>query len=572
MKTKLISYICIAVLSVYTLSSCLGDLNTLPLDDNQLIKKDVYSTAEGYIGVIAKCYASLILNGQGGTNSNDLGDIDEGYGAYTRALFYLQEGGSDEVLFGAGSGHGTRAMIYLNWDPSTPVVKYPYYRLYMAISYCNEFLRECTEEKMIDRGVYDALKNEYEYYRAEARLIRAYCYSMICDLYGSAPYIDETMDVGVFPEQKSRKEIYDYVVSECEALKTLLKEPGQNEYGRVDRVAAWFLLARTYLNGAIWAGANDFDKAYTYAKMVIENGTYSLAPDYHHIFLADNDNCSEIIWGLVQDDSNAWGSGGTNFLVKALANGSMSDHITGLNDLWGNGVTKEALVNLFEESDQLFDIDDTWGDNKGDKRAQFYSVTRDGDGNLVSRHKETWSAPGAAFSWDFAYGYPIIKWRNVTKERQELAPGGVQYSSIDHPMFRMADAYLMAAEAILRNGGGTPEEALGYVNTVRDRAYMYGDYEADYSTPVNGRITLQQLTLDFILDERGRELYTENIRRTDPIRFGKYTKGYNWDWKGGNGEAGSYNGKDVDDKYNLFPIPQDELTTNPNLTQNPDYR
>ncbi|MCD8081152.1 MAG: RagB/SusD family nutrient uptake outer membrane protein, partial [Bacteroides sp.] len=564
MKTKLISYICIAILSVYALSSCLGDLDTLPLDDNQLIKEDAYSTAEGYIGVIAKCYASLILTGQGGSNSNDLGDMDEGYGGYTRGLFYLQEGGSDEVLFGAGSGYGTRAMLYLNWDPSTQVIKFPYYRLYMAIGYCNEFLRECTEEKMTDRGVYDALKNEYEYYRAEARLIRAYCYSMICDLYGSAPFVDETMGVGIFPEQKTRKEIYDYVVSECEELKTLLKEPGQNEYGRVDRVSAWFLLARTYLNGGIWAGANDFDKAYTYAKMVIENGTYSLASDYRHIFLADNDNCPEIIWGLVQDSDNARGSAGTNFLVKALANGSMSDHITGTNDHWGNGVTKEALVNLFEEADQLYDLEDKWGDHKGDKRAQFYSVTRDKDGNLVSRNKETRKEPGASFAWDFSYGYPIIKWRNLTKDRQELVPGGDTYISIDYPMFRMADAYLMAAEAILRNGGGTPEEALGYVNEVRDRAYMYGDYEASYATPVNGRITLQELTLDFILDERGRELYTENIRRTDLVRFGKYTKGYNWDWKGGNGEADSYHGKDVDDKYNLFPIPQDDLTTNPN--------
>lgn len=295
MKTKLFSYLCIATLCIYSLSSCLGDLDTLPLDDNQLVGEEVYMTPEGYIGVLAKCYASLILTGQGGSNSNDLGNMDEGYGGYTRALFYLQEATTDEIVFNSGSGYGTRSLLYMNWNSSTQIINYSYYRLYMAIGYCNEFLRECTESKMKDRGVYDALKDEYQFYRAEARLIRAYCYSVICDLFGSAPFIDDEMILGTIPEQKTHKEIYDYIISEGEELATLLKEPGRNEYGRVDRVSAWFLLARTYLNGAIWGGVNDYDKAYQYAKRIIDDGTYPLASDYRHIFLADNDNCSEII-------------------------------------------------------------------------------------------------------------------------------------------------------------------------------------------------------------------------------------------------------------------------------------
>ncbi|WP_419032886.1 RagB/SusD family nutrient uptake outer membrane protein, partial [Dysgonomonas gadei] len=71
---------------------------------------------------------------------------------------------------------------------------------------------------------------------------------------------------------------------------------------------------------------------------------------------------------------------------------------------------------------------------------------------------------------------------------------------------------------------------------------------------------------------RGRELYTELIRRTDLIRFNKFTKDHNWDWKGSDGKAGNYIGKDVDNKYKLFPIPQEEFTVNPYLTQNPDYK
>ncbi len=562
MKMKFIKLTCISLVSLF-FTACLGDLDTLPLDDNELVGEKVYSTPEGYIGVLGKCYASLIQTGQkGGDGGNgDVPGIDEGYSGYTRALFYLQEACTDEIAFQAGSGHGTRALLYLSWDPSTKVVSYPYYRLYMAINYCNEFLRESTEGKLKDRGVYDTLKGQIDYYRAEARLIRAYCYSMICDLYGSAPYIDETMSVGTIPHQKTREEIYNYVVSEANEISMLLKEPKQAEYGHVDRVSAWFLLARVYLNAETWVGKNEYTNAYKYAKKVITEGGYALASDYRHIFLADNNTCSEIIWPLVQDADYAQSSAGTNFLIKALVNGPMDNYYeTGVGARgWGNARVKVSLVDKFAEEDQAFDINDPWGDNKKDKRAQFFSI---------GHTKETWT-PDKPFQNSFTSGYACIKWRNVTKDRKELEAGGTVYSSVDYPMFRTADAYLMAAEAILRGAsGGNRAEALNYVNEIRDRAYMSGEY----GTGVSGRITDSQLTLDFLLDERARELSMESVRRTDLIRFGKFTKSYNWDWKGGSdGDASSYIGKDVDDKYKLYPIPQDEFTTNPYLTQNPNY-
>lgn len=543
-------------------SSCLGDLDTQPLDKNQLVAKDVYETAAGYKGVIAKCYASLIQTGQKGGDGGDgdVGGIDEGYSGYTRALFYLQTTVSDEIILHAGSSQGSRDLLYVNWNPSTSIIKYPYYRLYMTINYCNEFIRECTEDKLKERGVYDELKDEYRYYVAEARFIRAYCYSMICDLYGSGPFIEETMVVGSLPHQKTSTEIYDYAVSELETVLPLLKTSKTNQYGRIDQVAAWFLLTRIYLNSEVYVGKKEYEKAYKYAKMVIDSKAYPLAPDYRHIFLADNNTCSEIIWHLVQDADYAQSSAGTNFYVKALMNGNINSYLkTGVGTRgWGNARVTTQLVNLFESSDQTFDVNDIWGNNKKDKRAQFFSV---------GHTKETW-VDGKDFQGTFTNGYACIKWRNVKADGSELAEGGTVYSSIDYPMFRTADAYLMAAEAILRGGGGSKSEALGYVNEVRDRAYMSGSHGNDAS----GRITEAELNLDFILDERGRELYTELIRRTDLIRFNKFTKNHNWDWKGSDGKAGNYVGKDVDNKYKLFPIPQEEFTVNPYLTQNPDYK
>ena len=562
---KILKNILIILFGSIWLISCLNDLNTLPLDSKVLTGEDVYSTTDGYYGVLAKCYASLNLTGQKGGDGGD-GDvpgIDEGYSGYTRAMFYLQVAASDEFIINSGSSRGTRAMLYMNWDPSTEIAGYPYYRLFMSIGYCNEFLRESTEEKLKSRGLYDQLKDEYQYLRAEARLIRAYNYSVLCDLYGSVPFTDETMALGIVPRQKTRQEIYDYTVSETEALTSALKAPGKNEYGRVDQVAAWFLLARVYLNAEAWVGIKAYDKAYYYAKKIITDGTYPLASDYRYIFLADNNTCKEIIWPLVQDADYAQGSAGTNFFIKALVNGSMNNYFaTGIGTGgWGNAVCKTQLVNKFDTDDQIFNTQDTWGDQKKDKRAQFFTI---------GHTKETWIV-GKAFPNNFNCGYACIKWRNVTKDRVELKTGGTTYSSVDFPLFRTADAYLMAAEAILR-GGGSRSEALGYVNEIRDRAYMYGNYAKAGIRSVNGRITDSQLTLDFILDERSRELYSELTRRTDLIRFGKYTSNNNWDWKGSDGLVGNYVGKDVADKYKLFPIPQNEFTVNPYLTQNPDYK
>lgn len=559
---KIMIYVFVLLCAGWIPAGCMSDLDTMPLDDNQLVSEQVYRTKEGYTGVLAKCYSSLILTGQKGGDGGD-GDLEganEGYSGYVRLLFYLQELPTDNFVM-PSSSNGLRKCLNLQWDASNAsVIQWTYSRLYMSIAYCNELLRECTEDKIKGRGLWEEMKDDYKYYRTEARFIRAYCYSMLCDLFGAVPYIDEYTGVKDIPEQWSRKDIFDYAVSEAEACAQELKEPGQNVYARVDKVAAWFLLARMHLNEEAWTGNNGYRKAYEYAKKVIDDGTYPLASDYRHIFLADNRTCREIIWPLAQDGLRAQSSAGTNFYVKAFVNGPMDElYKTGVGSKgWGNVRAKTTLVDAFDPADVVFRTDDTWGNTKNDKRAQFMTA-------LPNQTKETWDV-SLNMTSTFTCGYGYIKWRNVTRNDEESA-SGTTYTSIDFPLFRTGDAYLMAAEAILRGGGGSRGEALNYVNEIRMRAYMSDKYAQNgIRSDVSGKIGDNELSLDFILAERQRELASELVRRTDLIRFGLFTDGKNWDWK-----DGARLGNDVDGKYRLFPIPEVERTNNPYLEQNEGY-
>ena len=155
----------------------------------------------------------------------------------------------------------------------------------------------------------------------------------------------------------------------------------------------------------------------------------------------------------------------------------------------------------------------------------------------------------------FSNGYAVAKWRNVTSTGQQGSHP--VHVDTDFPMFRLADVYLMYAEAVLRGGGGNVASAVNYVNEIRTRAY----------DGASGNVDQSSLTLDFILDERARELLWEGHRRTDLVRYGRFANtDYLWQWKGGVKDGAS-----VSANYNLFPIPSADMGANPNLQQNDGY-
>ncbi|HWJ92495.1 MAG TPA: RagB/SusD family nutrient uptake outer membrane protein [Flavisolibacter sp.] len=528
----------VVLLGVITIQSCTKDLDLKPTND--VTSETVYSTAAGYKQVLAKVYGSFALTGnQGPAGNGDVQGIDEGFSDFFRLFWKAQELSTDEAVISWGDV-GIQDFHNMNWSSNNSFLTGLYYRSLYQITLCNDFIRESSDEKLSKRNISGADADNIREYAREARFLRAFQYWVLMDLYGNPPFVTEASTIGgPPPPQGTRTEIFNYIESELKALEAGLPAPRANEYGRADKAAAWALLARLYLNAQVYTGTPRFTDAITYSKKVIDAG-YSLLSNYRWLMLADNNlNNPEFIFTINYDGLKTQGFGGTTFLTHASVGGSMPSSASGVSGGWSGIRTTKNLVNLFPDVN-----------GNADKRAQFYI-----SGQNLEIANQT----------DFTNGYAVTKFRNVRRDSivvngvKVAAPGSSQdYSDIDMPLFRLAEMYLIYAESVLRNGtGGDVNTAVQYINALRTRAY--GN--------TSGNITAGQLTTDFILDERARELYWEGFRRTDLIRYNKFVEGtYLWPWKGG-----ISSGTGVDPYHKLYPIPSRDINANTNLKQNPGY-
>lgn len=519
---KLQNYI-IGALCMVLVSSCTKDLDRTP---KYSTTADVlYQTEAGYKQSLAKIYGGLALTGnQGPAGNGDLRGLDEGFSSYLRGYFNLQELPTDEAVV-SWNDQTIHDFHDLDWTSSDNFIRTLYSRIYFQITLANAFIAESADDKLNSRGITGADADKVKMYRAEARFLRALSYWHAIDLFGNVTFVTEKDGIGAFlPKQASRDSVFRYIESECKDLEGLMAEPKTNEYARADKAALWMLEANLYLNAQVYTGTSRWQEAATYAEKVIAAG-YTLEPKYEDLFKADNDQSKEIIFPIAFDGTRTQTYGGTTFINHCAVGGSMDPKSFGVNGGWAGYRTTSAFVNKFTDIS-----------GNTDKRALFYTNGQ----SLEIKDIGT-----------FTDGYAIAKWKNVKKDG---TPGSnLDFADIDFPMFRLAEAYLIAAEAHLRLGD--QPGALSNINKVVERAY--GDASKDYTF----------LTEDDVLNERARELYWECKRRTDLIRFGKLTTGdYLWPWKGG--VAG---GTAVESFHNLYPIPAPELNSNPNLVQNPGY-
>jgi starch-binding outer membrane protein, SusD/RagB family len=531
MKNRFLKITALVMGMFISITAC-TDLDLEPF--GELTSVQVYEDFDNYVQVLAKMYAGLAIAGQSGPDGRgDIGGQDEGASTYLRALWKLQQLPTDEAII-SWNDEGLPTLNTMTWSSDNGFIAAMYYRIFYQITLASEFIRETSDANMANRGISEANQVTARLFRAEARFLRALSYYHALDMYGNVPFVTEADAIGsFFPPQTNRRDLFTYIESELTSIIPTMAAPRQNEYGRADQAAARMLLAKMYLNAEVYIGEPRYTEAIAQLNEVIGAG-YTLEPVYEHLFFADNDQSNEIIFPIAYDQMNTQAWGGATFLVNGAIGGNMREFYNfGVPGGWAGMRARPELVNLYPGVNGV-----------PDARGRFHTNEQQLDVENIAVFQD---------------GYGVIKFRNITRDTGARPAGPVNDQvSVDFPLFRLADAYLMYAEAVLRGGtGGNSQQALTYINELRQRAY--GN--------TSGNINANQLNLDFIIDERARELKWEATRRTDLIRFGRFTgSSYVWQWKGG-----TFNGRGVGDHMNLYPLPQADLIANPTLTQNPGY-
>jgi starch-binding outer membrane protein, SusD/RagB family len=486
------------------------------------------SNNSAYKNFLGLLYARLAVsdpnNGGGPFLNNERLDID-----FVRSTWILQEVPTDEAIL-AWQELGIPQLNQSSFSPENAIVLLAYLRIRDIINNANSFLAATTDERLQPLNLSLVEKNDIKVYRAEARYLRAFAYYHAIDLFGNFEFSTETSVAnGETASYGTRANLFNYVESELLAIENDLLPTKTNEYGRADKSCAWMLLAKLYLNAQVYTGSSKYTQCLTYINKIIGTTLYSLTNNYNYLFLADNNlngAQNEIIFPIVADGQRLTTFGNTTFLTHASVGGSMLPANFGILGGWAGLRCRREFVNIVEQT------------GVADTRNMLY---KPGQSLFIQNPS------------NFVEGYGVNKYKN----KNVNGTNGVSTSFVgtDFPVYRLADVWLMYTECVLRGGqGGTINMATTFMNFIRGRSGALGVSSSD-------------ITLNFVLDERARELYWEGHRRSDLIRFNKFTGlDYLWQFKGG-----IINGTSTYPFVNLYPIPTSILTGNGNMVQNLGY-
>lgn len=527
-------------------TACIGDLDTLPLNPSDSTSETVYGADEsGYIAGLTKLYFNFVSN-----ETTDLQVSDAGASELVRAFWTVQEVTSDACKCAWENDAWVRAMNTNTWSDADNDATYAVYvRTLQGIAYTNEYLRQTASDRLSDRGVSSELAAKIQGFRAEARFLRAYFYWMALDVFGDVPFTTENSPFGggVNPKQASRKDVFDYCISELTALAAddSPMPAARSNYPRADKGAVLGLLARMYLNAEVYTGTPMWQEAKDACEDIFTMG-YSLCPEYADLFRGDNgenpEALNEVLFGISYDAEQTQSYGGTSYLTLAAiaaTDVSSTQMINGINNGWG------GIRVPYEYVEKYFNV------RNADYSAGTYDVN-DKRGRMFYIKGRSESMDGALYV--FLNGWSCLKFNNIPHNMDQDSyletAASKAYSDIDFPMIRLGEIYLIYAEACMN---------LGQANTALPKVQELAA-RAGVTAPTS-------ITQEWLIEERARELMWEGHRRTDLIRYGKFTSSsFLWTYKGG-----SFSGQGFDDHMKIFAIPASELASNPELHQNPGY-
>lgn len=543
---SIVKYAAMAVVAL-GLASCVHNLNTTPIDKNS-------TTGFNQDALFTKIYATLGTTGQtGAAGSGDVDDIDEGVSGLFRVTWVLNGFPTDEGWW-IWNDVGVDQTRNMTWDGENALVKCLYFRCMIDAKYCNHFLEYADQST--DKGKQQC---------AEVRFIRALNYWYLLDMYKFIPYMEkESTDPENYPVFYTRKQMFSWLETELKELTVALPDKRLGKY-RVDKTAAYLLLARLYLNAEVYTGTARWKDAETQANNAINHGLangYKLLQgvdkvtsgdgvrfsSYQQLFMGDNDvngAQNEAVLLVYQDGKYCRSYGGVQYAIAATRDGGMTPW--GVSENWKCFRSSPELVYKFVEDKEI--AKNIKADEYHmplelqklgiqDDRAIFCS--------FIKGNSNRWSLSGGATS-DFYASWACPKFTAVYSSADSLKHALNSDSSwpdTDIPLMRFAEAYMTKAEALYRQGDNSG--ALAIINNeIRARAN---------ANP------LGSLSDQTLCDEWCREFWGEGRRRIDLIRFNRFAgtaaDGYS-QWEGRPGKT--------DEKRNWYPVPSDDKRTNPNF-------
>ena len=541
---KKIYNILVAGIASLSLVSCIGNLNTLPLNDYDATSEAAYVSEASYLSGLAYINAYYNFVSQNDAGASDLSFDDAGQSELIRQWLVLNDVPTSSLDIGWGDSYIAPLETH-TWNTSdNNAIIAVYTRCMKGIALVNEYLLQTTDEKLAARG-HEAFAASIAQYRAEARFHRAMFYYILMDEFGNPPFAKEENIGGALPEQISRKDLFEWLETELLDLvsdASAMPAKGAVAYPRPTKDAAKALLARMYLNAEVYTGTARWADAKTYAKQVIDNG-YSLHPNYRELFMLDNgQTCGndEFIFAVEYDVAKAQSWGGTTTLNNAAFDDGMNkavathlgitevDYVSA--DTW-NGYHIDPA---FAESN--FELKNVKWNGKGlgyddansDKRLFLYNAGADAEDYSRTVSTKGWRC------WKWAYTYSD----GTLFKRGGEESADWKLSSADFAIFRLPEMYYIYAESDARlNGGSTTDAtAISYIKALRARAGL--------SAPGSS------MTVEYILKDKAAEYLWEGQRRQDEIRLGIF---------------------DSDPNRYIYPILESDRSANPNLKQNPGY-
>ena len=537
----------LAALAAFTFTSCVGVLNQEPLSSD-VVGADSYSNPTYRLGQLARIYGSFNITGNNGAGSSDIAVSDAGASEFIRAWWSCNTLTTDEAKCVWGDSW-VKEIVSNTWtDTKNDAIYATYVRGIMMVTLANNFLRNTDDSDP-----------EIAIERAEVRTLRAMAYWILLDTFGNVPFTTEADEMGAIkPKQISAANLYAWLKTELEELvsaESHLKDVKTQVYPRIDKGAAYGLLARLLINHKSYTGTEDvntYTEAMAAAKQVIDN-KYALASEYRELFMGDNGQnpecLKEIVWAACYDANKTQSYGGPTYLIAASTNNNLN---LGLAAGWAGLNTSSQFVSYLIGS---AGVDAA---KVGDNVDAFTSIDKRALVSLKYSEKKDQALDS------FTAGWHIHKYNNfhstdqdIYGERPEKGEGSIteQFASIDFPLIRAAEMYLIYAEAKTRVDGGTTTdaEALKAYNAIQKRAGLAG--------------LATSISLEDVFTEITRELYWEGLRRTTLIRYNKYVEGnFVWPFKGG-----ASSGQALSNHLKLFPIPDEDLVANDNLVQNLGY-